>query len=39
MDFLIFREAYFNQRKKYKLLRAHIDLINKFIDEDEYDCI
>jgi hypothetical protein len=36
---LIFREAYFNQRKKYKLLRAHIDLINKFIDEDEYDKI
>ena len=39
MDFLIFREAYFNQRKKYKLLGAHIYLINKFIDEDEYDKI
>lgn len=38
-DFLVFREAYINQRKKYKLLKAYNDLVNKLIDEDEYDKI
>lgn len=38
-DFLVFREAYINQRKKYKLLKAHYDLINELITEEEYDKI
>lgn len=38
-DFLVFREAYINQRKKYKLLKAYNDLINELINEEEYDRI
>jgi hypothetical protein len=35
----IFREAYINQRKKYKLLKAYIDLNNEIIDDATYDSI
>ncbi len=36
-DFEIFREAYINQRKQYKLLQAYLDLSNELINEDKYD--
>jgi len=38
-DCEIFREAYINQRKQYKLLKAYIELNNELITEDEYDLI
>ena len=36
-DCEVFREAYINQRKQYKLLQAYIDLSNELISEDKYD--
>lgn len=38
-DYEIFREAYINQRKQYKLLQGYLALINEQINEDEYDLI
>lgn len=38
-DCEIFREAYINQRKQYKLLKAYLDLHNELIDENKYDLI
>ena len=38
-DYEIFREAYINQRKQYKLLKAYVELNNKLINEYEYDLI
>lgn len=35
----VFREAYINQRKKYRLLKAYIDLNNDLISESDYDKI
>ncbi len=36
-DVEIFRKAYINQRKQYKLLKAYLDLTNELITDDEYD--
>lgn len=38
-DCEIFREAYINQRKQYKLLKAYVELSNELINEDEYDLV
>lgn len=38
-EFEVFREAYINQRKKYRLLKAYQDLINNNITDDMYDII
>lgn len=38
-DCEIFREAYINQRKQYKLLKAYLELRNDLINEEEYDLI
>jgi len=38
-DYEIFREAYINQRKQYKLLKAYLELKNELISEEEYDLI
>jgi len=38
-DYQIFREAYINQRKQYKLLKAYLELKNELINEEEYDLI
>ena len=38
-DYEIFREAYINQRKQYKLLKAYLELKNELINEEEYDLI
>ena len=35
----VFKEAYINQRKKYKLLKAYQNLLSGIIDEDTYDNI
>lgn len=35
----IFRNAYINQRKQYKLLRAYIDLTNEHINDEDYEKI
>jgi hypothetical protein len=39
LEYEIFRKAYINQRKQYKLLRAYLDLLNEKITDDEYDII
>ncbi len=38
-DYEIFREAYINQRKQYKLLKAYLALKDELISENEYDDI
>lgn len=38
-DYEIFQEAYINQRKQYKLLKAYLELKNELINEEEYDLI
>lgn len=38
-DYEIFREAYINQRKQYKLLKAYLDLKNDLINEEDYDLV